>query len=135
MLTHARAEGDESGGTLDLAAPTMMNALAGKLDPALASPVVAFLAHEDCPVTGEIYTAGAGHVARYFIGRTKGFYQPDLSIESVRDHLSEIRDETGYTTPRGRCRGNRPAPPNDRGRHATRLTTQRGHHRRLQNRV
>jgi NAD(P)-dependent dehydrogenase (short-subunit alcohol dehydrogenase family) len=26
-----------------------------------------------CPVSGEICTVGAGHVARFFIGRTKGF--------------------------------------------------------------
>jgi NAD(P)-dependent dehydrogenase (short-subunit alcohol dehydrogenase family) len=72
-----------------------------KLDPALVAPVVAFLAHRDCPVSGEIYTVGAGHVARFFIGRTRGFYSPALSIEDVRDHLDEIRDEAGYTVPGG----------------------------------
>ncbi len=72
-----------------------------KLDPALVAPVAAFLVHRDCPVSGEIYTVGAGHVARFFIGRTKGFYSPALSIEDVRDHLGEIRDEAGYTVPGG----------------------------------
>ena len=72
-----------------------------KLDPALVAPVVAFLAHRECPVSGEIYTVGAGHVARFFVGRTPGFYSPALSIEDVRDHLGEIRDETGYTVPGG----------------------------------
>src|SRR6201992_432348 len=72
-----------------------------KLDPALVAPVAAFLTHRDCPVSGEISTVGAGHVARFFIGRTKGFYSPALSIEQVRDHLDEIRDEDGYTVPGG----------------------------------
>jgi NAD(P)-dependent dehydrogenase (short-subunit alcohol dehydrogenase family) len=72
-----------------------------RLDPALVAPVVAFLAHPDCPVSGEIYTVGAGHVARFFIGRTKGLYRPSLSVEDVRDRLDEIRDEAGYTVPRG----------------------------------
>ena len=72
-----------------------------KLDPALVTPVAAFLTHRDCPVSGEIYTVGAGHVARFFIGRTKGFYDPALSVEQVRDHLDEIRDEAGYTVPGG----------------------------------
>jgi NAD(P)-dependent dehydrogenase (short-subunit alcohol dehydrogenase family) len=72
-----------------------------KLDPALVAPVAAFLTHRDCPVSGEIYTVGAGHVARFFIGRTKGFYSPALSPEQVRDHLDEIRDETGYSVPGG----------------------------------
>jgi NAD(P)-dependent dehydrogenase (short-subunit alcohol dehydrogenase family) len=72
-----------------------------KLDPALVAPVAAFLTHRDCPVSGEIYTVGAGHVARFFIGRTKGFFSPELSIEHVRDHLDEIRDEAGYSVPGG----------------------------------
>ena len=40
-------------------------------------------------------------MARFFIGRTKGFYSPGLSVEDVRDNLDEIRDETGYTVPGG----------------------------------
>ena len=72
-----------------------------RLDPALVAPVAAFLTHRDCPVSGEIYTVGAGHVSRFFIGRTKGFCSPELSIEEVRDHLAEIRDEAGYTVPGG----------------------------------
>jgi hypothetical protein len=50
-------------------------------------------------VRAAVYTVGAGHVARFFIGRTKGFYSPELSVEDVRDHLVEIRDEAGYTVP------------------------------------
>jgi NAD(P)-dependent dehydrogenase (short-subunit alcohol dehydrogenase family) len=72
-----------------------------KLDPALVAPVAAFLTHRDCPVSGEIYTVGAGHVARFFIGRTKGFYSPALSVEAVRDHFDEIRADTDYTVPSG----------------------------------
>lgn len=44
---------------------------------------------------------GAGHVGRFFIGRTKGFYSPTLSIEDVRDHLEDTRDESDYTMPGG----------------------------------
>jgi NAD(P)-dependent dehydrogenase (short-subunit alcohol dehydrogenase family) len=67
------------------------------LAPALVSPVVAFLAHENCPVSGEIYTAGGGQVSRFFIGRTKGYFNQDLSIEEVADHFAEIRAESDYT--------------------------------------
>ncbi|SOJ55727.1 hypothetical protein MSIMFB_03208 [Mycobacterium simulans] len=63
--------------------------------------MAAFLVHRDFPVSGEIYTVGVGHVGRFFIGRTKGLYSPALSIEDVRDHLDEIRDEAGYTVPDG----------------------------------
>lgn len=79
----------------------LVNEYLKKLDPALVAPVAAFLIHRDCPVSGEIYTVGAGHVSRFFVGRTKGFYSPELSLEDVRDHLAEIRDEAGYTVPGG----------------------------------
>ncbi|GAA4536373.1 SDR family NAD(P)-dependent oxidoreductase [Mycobacterium paraffinicum] len=102
MLTHSL---DGAGPQDDPAARAVLDDLAGRylqrLDPAQVAPVAAFLTHRDCPVSGEIYTAGAGQVARFFIGRTRGFYDPDLSIEDVRDHLDEIRDEAGYTVPGG----------------------------------
>lgn len=72
-----------------------------KLDPGLVAPVAAFLTHRECPVSGEIYTVGGGHVARFFIGRTRGFHRPALSVEDVRDHLDAIRDEAGHTVPGG----------------------------------
>lgn len=96
---------DGAGQQDDPASQTILDDLVAqylqKLDPALVAPVAAFLTHRDCPVSGEIYTVGAGHVARFFIGRTKGFYSPALSVEQVRDHLDEIRDETGYSVPGG----------------------------------
>ena len=77
----------------------LLGDLADHVDPALVSPVVAWLAHEECSVTGEIYTVAAGRVGRFFIGVTRGFHSPDLSVEDVRDHIEEIRDETGYLVP------------------------------------
>jgi NAD(P)-dependent dehydrogenase (short-subunit alcohol dehydrogenase family) len=102
MLAHSV---DGAGQQDDAAAQAVLGDLVGqylqKLDPALVAPVAAFLTHKDCPVSGEIYTVGAGHVARFFIGRTRGFHSSALSIEDVRDHLDEIRDEAGYTVPGG----------------------------------
>lgn len=77
-----------------------MRTFVDRLDPALVAPVVAYLAHEDCPVSGEMYTVGEGHVACFFIGRTRGYFNPTLSMEDVRDHFAAIRDETEYTVPR-----------------------------------
>jgi len=102
MLAHSV---DGAGQPDDPSAQAVLDELVGqylqKLDPALVAPVAAFLTHRDCPVSGEIYTVGAGHVSRFFIGRTKGFYSPTLSIEDVRDNLDTIRDEAGYTVPGG----------------------------------
>ena len=111
MLAHSvdgvtgRPAVDGTGREDEATAEAVLDDLVGQylqtLDPALVAPVAAFLTHRQCPVSGEIYTVGAGHVARFFIGRTKGFYRRGLSIEDVRDHLDEIRDQAGYTVPGG----------------------------------
>jgi hypothetical protein len=65
--------------------------LADKLAPGLVSPVVAWLAHEDCPVSGHTYSVGGGRVARVFVGEGQGYLNPDgLTVEDVRDHFDEI---------------------------------------------
>jgi NAD(P)-dependent dehydrogenase (short-subunit alcohol dehydrogenase family) len=79
----------------------LLGPAAEKLDPKFVSPVVAWLAHEDCPVSGEIYSAAGGRVARFFIGMTEGYFNPELSLEDVRDHFEQIRNPEGYTIPRG----------------------------------
>ncbi len=82
-------------------AEELMRPFLDRLDPALVAPVVAYLAHVDCPVSGEIYTVGGGQVSRFFIGRTKGYYNPALSVEDVHAHFGEIRDPTDHTIPAG----------------------------------
>ena len=63
--------------------------------------MVAFLAHEDCPVSGEIYAAGAGRFARIFIASTPGYVHTgsEPTIEDVAEHWATINDETGYSVP------------------------------------
>lgn len=79
----------------------LLGPLAEKLDPSSISPIVAWLAHEECPVTGEIYSTAGGRIARFFIGMTQGIYSDNLTVEEVRDRFDDIRDETGYTVPSG----------------------------------
>jgi NAD(P)-dependent dehydrogenase (short-subunit alcohol dehydrogenase family) len=77
----------------------ILGPLADKLGPEFITPVVTYLAHEECEVSGEVYTVGGGHVGRVFIGVTPGYTDAELSAESVRDHLGEIRAEEGYEVP------------------------------------
>jgi NAD(P)-dependent dehydrogenase (short-subunit alcohol dehydrogenase family) len=77
----------------------LLGALGDKLEPSEVAPVVAWLVHEDCPVTGEVYSVGGGMVARMFIGLTEGIYEPNLTVETVRDQFDKIRDEANYTVP------------------------------------
>jgi NAD(P)-dependent dehydrogenase (short-subunit alcohol dehydrogenase family) len=72
---------------------------AEKLSPELVTPVVTYLAHESCEVSGEVYSVGGGRVARVFIGVTPGFVKHDLTAEDVAENWSTIREESGYEVP------------------------------------
>jgi hypothetical protein len=61
---------------------------------------MAFLAHEACPVNGELYTAGAGRFARIFIASTPGYVATGATVEDVAGHWDEINREQGYVVPR-----------------------------------
>jgi NAD(P)-dependent dehydrogenase (short-subunit alcohol dehydrogenase family) len=71
------------------------------LSPDLVAPMAAFLAHESCPVTGEVYAAGGGRFARVFMGVTEGYVggTPGPTIEDVAAHWPAINDEAGYSVP------------------------------------
>jgi NAD(P)-dependent dehydrogenase (short-subunit alcohol dehydrogenase family) len=88
-----------------LALTRMTEALLGplgeKLEPGLISPIVAWLSHEDCDVSGEVYSVGGGRVARVFIGETPGYFKRDLTLEDVRDNWEQIRNTDGYSIPNG----------------------------------
>jgi NAD(P)-dependent dehydrogenase (short-subunit alcohol dehydrogenase family) len=64
----------------------------------LSSPAVAYLAHEDCPVTGECIDSVGGTVQRTYISQTPGFSDTGLTIETVAARWDEIVSEDGATT-------------------------------------
>lgn len=63
-----------------------------RLDVAQVSPVVAWLAHEDCTLNGQIVSAVGGRVARFAMRVADGFDREALTIEDVRDHESVLLD-------------------------------------------
>jgi NAD(P)-dependent dehydrogenase (short-subunit alcohol dehydrogenase family) len=72
------------------------------LQTSLVSPMVAYLAHEDCEVNGEIFVAGAHRFARWFLAVTPGYRSTDENpptIEEIAEHWAEINDEAGYYVP------------------------------------
>jgi len=78
---------------------SIMGALGDKLDPALISPLVTYLAHEDCPVSGQVFSVGGGRVAQVFLGETKGYFKSDLNPEDLRDNWATVTDQAGYAVP------------------------------------
>lgn len=65
--------------------------------PDMVAPVVAWLVHEDCGTTGELFHVGFGWVGRVLTGQGPGYADRHLSVESIRDHWADIRRDTPYT--------------------------------------
>ncbi len=103
--------GAEHGIRCNLVAPAAFTRMAGTADddspmattmaPELVAPMVAFLAHESCPVTGEIYAAGAGRFARIFLAQAEGFLDTTgaPTVDDVAAHWAQINDQSSYTVP------------------------------------
>ncbi|MBT8202679.1 MAG: SDR family NAD(P)-dependent oxidoreductase [Acidimicrobiia bacterium] len=77
---------------------------ADQFGPELVSPAVAYLASEDCEVSGEVWSVGGGSVSRFFIGLTDGLFKHplkdgELTIEDVAAGVETIRSEAGYLVP------------------------------------
>ena len=105
LTRSAALAGAGSGIKVNLIAPAAATRMAGgrgapEMTPEQVAPMVAFLAHEECPVSGEIYTAGAGRFARIFIASTPGYVHPGATVEDVAAHWGSINDESGYTVPK-----------------------------------
>jgi len=110
LMRNLAVEGASHGIKVNAIAPAAVTRMAGpsgdepeSVAPAMApeqvAPMVAYLAHEECPVTGEIYTAGFGRFARLFVATTEGYVAPDASVEDVAAHWAQINDEAGYSVP------------------------------------
>jgi NAD(P)-dependent dehydrogenase (short-subunit alcohol dehydrogenase family) len=60
--------------------------------PEQVAPVVGWLSHQSCSITGEILVAVAGRVARVVVAESPGVFRPSWSIEQVGENLESIRD-------------------------------------------
>jgi NAD(P)-dependent dehydrogenase (short-subunit alcohol dehydrogenase family) len=68
-----------------------------RVPPELVSPVVAYLGHEDCELSGVFLRAGGGNVREHVFAETVGYANRALTIEDVRDNIATIRDQEGMT--------------------------------------
>ncbi|MCP5039628.1 MAG: SDR family oxidoreductase [bacterium] len=72
------------------------------LDPAYVTSMVAYLCAEECELTHEIFSVGAGRFARVFIGLCQGYSntaEAGVGVEEVRDNIEQIRNPEGYAIP------------------------------------
>lgn len=93
-------EGAEHGVRCNVIVPGAVTRMAEGIDtsafppmpPEMVAPVVGWLAHEACGISGEMLISIAGRVARAFIAESQGVYDGDWSIEAVGERIEEIRD-------------------------------------------
>ena len=96
----AALEGAAEGVTCNVIVPAAVTRMAAGIDvsayppmgPELVAPVVGWLAHESCSVTGEIFIALAGRVARAVIAESPGVFRRSWTVEDVGEHLDAIRN-------------------------------------------
>jgi NAD(P)-dependent dehydrogenase (short-subunit alcohol dehydrogenase family) len=104
-----KSAGATHGIKVNAIAPAAFTRMAGqpgdesesRMSPDVVAPMAAFLAHESCPVTGEVYAAGAGRFARIFVASTPGYVHATAAptIEDVVRNWDAINDETDYYVP------------------------------------
>jgi NAD(P)-dependent dehydrogenase (short-subunit alcohol dehydrogenase family) len=96
----AALEGAAEGVRCNVIVPAAVTRMAEGIDTSayppmgseLVAPVVGWLAHESCSVTGELFIALAGRVARAVIAESPGVCRPSWTVEDVGSHLDAIRD-------------------------------------------
>ncbi|WP_372810742.1 SDR family NAD(P)-dependent oxidoreductase, partial [Litorivivens sp.] len=93
-------EGDEHNVKCNLIIPGAVTRMAEGIDtsayppmePELVAPVVGWLSHDSCTITGEMLVSIAGRVARTAIAESRGVYQPAWTMAEVGERIDEIRD-------------------------------------------
>jgi NAD(P)-dependent dehydrogenase (short-subunit alcohol dehydrogenase family) len=96
----AALEGASDGVRSNVIVPAAVTRMAAGIDtsayppmgPDLVAPVVGWLAHESCSVSGEVFIALAGRVARAVIAESPGVCRPSWTVEDVGAHLDAIRN-------------------------------------------
>jgi NAD(P)-dependent dehydrogenase (short-subunit alcohol dehydrogenase family) len=103
LALEGQAHGIRVNAIAPIAATRMTAGILGDLTdqvgPESVSPVVAYLAHEDCAVNGNVYSVAGGRVALIFVAETVGAVLTDLTPEAVRDQLVEIEDQNSFHQP------------------------------------
>jgi NAD(P)-dependent dehydrogenase (short-subunit alcohol dehydrogenase family) len=77
----------------------LLGPLKDKVEARYVSPLVAYLAHESCEPTGRIFSAAGGRVAEVFVAEGPGYYDPELSPESISANWDKVTDREGYIVP------------------------------------
>lgn len=68
----------------------LLGELTSKVSPESVSPLVAYLANEECSVSGNFYSVAGGRIARIFMAETNGVVLHENTAEAIRAQLPLI---------------------------------------------
>ena len=66
---------------------------------------VAVLAHEQCPTTGELFSATGTQVSRIFLGETSGYRDQAITPDRLLEHWPQVMDVSSYEVAMPRAEG------------------------------
>ncbi|MGH1561603.1 SDR family NAD(P)-dependent oxidoreductase [Mumia sp. DW29H23] len=87
------------GAATAMTAAMLPERLHEKMSPDRVAPMVGYLCHESCEVTGEVFHAVAGTFARTFIAQTQGYENAEATIDDVAANLGQIMDLSEWSIP------------------------------------
>ncbi|WP_280218191.1 SDR family NAD(P)-dependent oxidoreductase [Nocardia neocaledoniensis] len=83
----------------DTLTPEVMEYMRAQMLPERVAPVVAYLVHPDCQVTGEVFNVAGGIVNRLALVNTAGIHDPALTVETVAEQFEKIMAITPQAVP------------------------------------
>jgi 3-hydroxyacyl-CoA dehydrogenase/3a,7a,12a-trihydroxy-5b-cholest-24-enoyl-CoA hydratase len=106
IAIEGRAKGVQSNTIAPIAASRLMGTVMDEkamdlLRPEVVSPLVAWLCHDSCESTGDLFEVGAGWISRVRWERSQGAYFPPsgFSADEVQEAWPTINDFTDATHP------------------------------------
>jgi NAD(P)-dependent dehydrogenase (short-subunit alcohol dehydrogenase family) len=108
MVRALGLEGPESGINVNGIAPAAFTRMVAGLEPSLReafqqqvrpdqiAPTAAWLAHESCDLSGQVFEVGGGRIAKVVVAETRGYFNPDHTPEDVAANVDAICDEEDY---------------------------------------
>jgi NAD(P)-dependent dehydrogenase (short-subunit alcohol dehydrogenase family) len=93
-------EGAASNVKSNIILPAAVTRMAGEWDHSTyppmneqqVAPMVGWLSHESCSVSGEMYAAIGGRLARTYLMETRGVYDEQWTVDKVAAQIGAIRD-------------------------------------------
>jgi hypothetical protein len=75
----------------------VMDQINASMPPDMCAPGAAFLAHQSCPLNGEVLRVGLGSVARIAVVHSQGIAKSELTAEDIAENIDSIMDLTDPT--------------------------------------